>query len=48
MSLDPSPEDGQTEDTGKESNYIVENQEESQTEENPVMNFFKTLVSLNI
>ncbi|KAM4609776.1 breast carcinoma-amplified sequence 1 isoform 1-T1 [Polymixia lowei] len=43
--LDPSPEEGEPHDTDKDSNQLVESQEESKTEENPVMNFFKTLVT---
>ncbi|XP_078144673.1 breast carcinoma-amplified sequence 1 isoform X3 [Centroberyx gerrardi] len=45
VTLDPSPEEGKTEETDKENNQPVESQEDSHTEENPVMNFFKTLVT---
>ncbi|XP_071398010.1 breast carcinoma-amplified sequence 1 isoform X4 [Centroberyx affinis] len=45
VTLDPSPEEGKTEETYKENNQPVESQEDSHTEENPVMNFFKTLVT---
>lgn len=44
----PSPEAEEVKGPGigEERNHLEENQEgESQTEDNPVMNFFKTLVS---
>ncbi|XP_071203710.1 neurofilament heavy polypeptide-like isoform X1 [Salvelinus alpinus] len=46
--VNPSPEaeDVKGPGIGEESNHLEENQEgESQTEDNPVMNFFKTLVT---
>ncbi|XP_056129526.1 breast carcinoma-amplified sequence 1 [Lampris incognitus] len=45
LSLDPSPEGKKSHDTDKESNQLEERPEESYTEENPVMNFFKSLVT---
>lgn len=44
MTLDPGPEEGKASETDNGNSPPVENQEEK-TEENPVMNFFKTLVS---
>lgn len=45
MTLNPSPEEEKAPETDNGNSQPVENQEESNPEENPVMNFFKTLVS---
>lgn len=45
MTLDPDPEEEKVPETDNGDSEPVENQEESKPEENPVMNFFKTLVS---
>ncbi|XP_044066636.1 breast carcinoma-amplified sequence 1 isoform X21 [Siniperca chuatsi] len=42
VTLDPGPEEGKAPETDSQP---VENQEDSNPEENPVMNFFKTLVT---
>ncbi|XP_042265227.1 breast carcinoma-amplified sequence 1 isoform X3 [Thunnus maccoyii] len=43
--LDPSPEEEKAPETDDGNSQPVEKQEESKPEENPVMNFFKTLVT---
>lgn len=45
MTLDPSPEEEKAPETDNGDSRPVEKQEDSNPEENPVMNFFKTLVS---
>ncbi|XP_029911523.1 breast carcinoma-amplified sequence 1 [Myripristis murdjan] len=45
VTLDPSPEEEKIQETDKENNQDVQKEEDSSTEENPVMNFFKTLVT---
>ncbi len=46
MTLDPGPEEEKAPETDNRDGQPVENQEDSTPEENPVMNFFKTLVSV--
>lgn len=46
MSLDLKPAEGQTPDTEDPKSRPVERQEERYADTNPVMNFFKTLVSV--
>lgn len=45
MSVTPTPEEGTTPEAGEDRDHLVETQEGESTEENTVMNFFKTLVS---
>ncbi|XP_070766662.1 breast carcinoma-amplified sequence 1 isoform X2 [Enoplosus armatus] len=45
VTLDPGPEEETAPDTDDGNSQPVENQEDGNPEENPVMNFFKTLVS---
>lgn len=45
MTLVPGPEEEKAPETDNRNSQPVENQEDSNPEQNPVMNFFKTLVS---
>ncbi|XP_051281181.1 breast carcinoma-amplified sequence 1 isoform X2 [Dicentrarchus labrax] len=45
VTLDPGPEEEKAPETDNGNSQPVENQEDSNPEENPVMNFFKTLVT---
>lgn len=45
MTLESAPEQEEAPETDNGNSPPVENQEDSDPEENPVMNFFKTLVS---
>ncbi|XP_046896362.1 breast carcinoma-amplified sequence 1 isoform X8 [Hypomesus transpacificus] len=45
VSVTPTPEEGTTPEAGEDRDHLVETQEGESTEENTVMNFFKTLVN---
>ncbi|XP_062314825.1 breast carcinoma-amplified sequence 1 isoform X7 [Osmerus eperlanus] len=45
VSVTPTPEEGTTSEAGEDRDHLVETQEGESTEENTVMNFFKTLVN---
>lgn len=47
MTLEPAPEEEQAPETEEGNSPPEESQEDGDPEENPVMNFFKTLVSDN-